>query len=115
MVKGYEWLLVTDHKVWVSAGVGWSDCMQNVVGEEAGELGPPSSWQALSLSVDQVADGWGAAWFLMMGKKAGALLMKDASHRLCSDTLLALGHSGPRPAFALMTCILKASHGPWAE
>lgn len=111
-VKTYEWLLATDHMLWVSANLRWSDFFLPGPG---GDLPPPQQWRVCSLSVDQGSDGWGGAWYPMAQRSAGLLLMKDPSHRLWNDTLLSLDHSGLRALIVLMICILNADHGPWSE
>lgn len=109
--KAYEWLIVTDHMLWVACDMRWSD----LVLPPEDERPPPSQWRICTLSVDQGSDGWTSAYFLAMQAEAGLMICKDPSHRLWNDTWLALEHANMKAIFILMIVVLNSDHGPWAD
>lgn len=111
--KAFEWLVSTDHMLYAASALRWDAFMVPDFG--TADAPPPQDWRICSLSIDQGSDGWGAAWFLMMQKRAGVVLTKDPSHRLWNDTWLSLEHCGLKAVFVILIAVLNADHGPWAE
>jgi len=110
--KALEWCVAIDHMLWVASGQRLSCFCQN---EAQAERPPPKDWPILTLSIDQGADGWCAAYYLMMAKQCGILLCKDSSHIIWNDVWLSIEHSQLKPIFLLLIVVLNTDHGPWKD
>lgn len=108
--KAYSWLLASERQLWACSPLRWRDFY---VADDTDQ--PPSSWRALSLSIDQGSDGWSAANYLLYHERAAIVVVKDLHHRLWNDTWLALSRSQWRPFMTLAMTTLNMDHGPWSS
>lgn len=109
--KAYEWLLSTDHQLFVCTNRRRSFwCFPDA------QARPPwPELPTLSISIDQGSDGWCVVHYLAYHCKAAIVLLKALNHRLWNDAWGALGQAGTRPLMVLAIVVLSADHGPWAD
>ena len=103
--KVYQWLITTWHMLMCATGKGWSAFVQPA---DKTLRGPLASWGSVTLAIDQGADGWSAAQYLM-STGVNLLLIGDPSHRIWNDVKLALQSAGLLQWSLIVAIIFKCS------
>ena len=107
--KVWRWLITTWHMLLASSGKSWASLRQVLPDDERG---PPLSWPSFTLSIDQGGDGWSAAHYLMSWG-VNLVLLHDPSHRVWSDTQLALQDCGLWHWCMLTALLMNVDSGPY--